>query len=111
MKKIIVILTIALGILSYIPSSSEAAHIWFYTTRKGSPIYLDDASIKRTAEHGVSVNIINSTGNLTGVTNIEIHLANGRLWVYSMFNEDHKVTYKNFSGYLKDWLMNNGYLY
>ena len=112
MKKIVAILVLFLGLVVYAPSQSEAAHEYLCNI-PSAKCYVDTDTIKKWDRWVMYADVI--TVNYYGQqyrNRYEITVMNrdGRCyWAFrcKQFGHDlHRISYKNASGYLRDYLVN-----
>lgn len=92
-------------------SQVDAAYQWIYTYQNGTQVYVDDLTAQRDGRNYASVNLAFNKGGHITTARYDVWFENDRIWLYGSRGEAKTVNYSNYSGYLKDWLANNGYLY
>lgn len=113
MKKILVILALILGLTSYAPQQSEAAHVYLCTL-PSAKYYVDTDTIRKWDKWVMFADVILVNyydQQYRHTYEITVMDQGGHsYWAFrcNQFGHDlHRISYKNPSGYLRDYLVNN----
>lgn len=113
MKKLLLILALILGLTAYVPQQSEAAHVYLCTL-PSAKYYVDTDTVQQWDRWVMFADVITVNyydQQYRDRYEITVKTVNGHTyWAFRcrQFGSDlHRISYKNPSGFLRDYLVNN----